>query len=77
MSSKAQLEKPKKIARTLTNSNRKRKKITSPPQRENDEAEGDDTNRQTTLSQHQNTAPVVERLRGLRNRNNHGGRKRN
>lgn len=76
MSSRAQLEKPKKRARALTNSNRKRKKITSPTQGEDDAAEEDDTNRQTTLSQYQNTAYVIERLRGLRNRNNHG-RKRN
>ena len=52
MSSRAQLEKPKKRARALTNSNRKRKKITSPTQEEDNEAEGDDTNRQTTLFQY-------------------------
>ena len=65
MSSRAQLKKPKKRARVLTNSNCKRKKITSPTQGEDDDAEGDDINRQTTLSQYQNTAPVVERLYGL------------
>lgn len=59
-----------KRARVLTKSNIKRKKITTPAQEENNEAKEDDTNRQTTLSQYQNTAPVMEPLRGLRNRNN-------
>lgn len=58
MSSTSSIEEAQKRARTLTNSNCKQKKITNPPQKEED-----DTNWQTTLSKYQSTALVVERLR--------------
>lgn len=70
-SSKTRPGKNQKRPRALTNSNRKLNKVTATAvQDRNKGSEGD--MEQTTLSQYKNTAPVVNRLQGLRDRSHRG-----
>ncbi len=70
-SSKTRPGKNQKKPRALTNSNRKRKKVTvTVVQDRNKGSEGD--MEQTTLFQYKNTAQVVNHLQGLRDRSHRG-----
>ncbi len=75
--SKPRSQKLKKRARTLTNSNcnRKQNKILL-GKLTHQNVESETKMQQTTLSQYENIASIVNRLQGLRNRNIKGKKKK-